>query len=401
MPVKIPTLGLVIKNVIIVEWMAQEGQAVSEGDPLLVVETDKVTFEVTAPASGVLLKKMFNRGQKVEVEKTIVAIIGQEGEDISQFDSQTDEKMTVNLDEASSPQPTDSKQSHTNAMPAAKRLAKKYGINLSDLKGTGQDGLITRKDVEAFYQSQEDPESTPNVIEPVPTSNLTGAATEEIIPFVGIRKTIAEHMVHSKNVAAHVTTLDEVDMTKAIEFRKELEKELNTRISIVAIIVKAAVQALKKYPILNSVLDNDRIVIKKYVHSGIAVATEKGLMVPVLHSVHLKSIAEIGTELEKMVALARTGKIEPQMMQGGTITISNPGPFGALIATPIINQPQSAIVWSGRIGKKPVVVDDEICIRSMMYLCVSYDHRVMDGVTAAQYIQQVKKTLQNPWLFSA
>lgn len=390
--IKVPTLGLSITNVIIMEWKVKEGIKVEEGDPLAAVETEKVNFDVVAPIGGYVLKILEDVGSKVTVEKTPIAIIGEKNEDISEFLDNSKDREAENVSDnkdvrLSEPVAPEMVPGKAKAMPAVRRLAKKYGINLDFVKGTGQNGLITKKDVEDYYLAQQRSDAKPS-----------GTCEEEVVPFTGVRKQIANNLLKSLQTAAHVTILDEVDMSQVISLRKELEKDIGSRISYVAFVIKAAAKALEKFPIINSVIDGDKIRIKKYININIAVASGDHLVVPVLRNIEKKDLFSIASEFEEIVKIARDSGLTPQMMIGGTLTISNPGPFGTLIATPIINQPQSAIVWMGRIVKRPVVVDDRIEVRSMMYLCMSYDHRVMDGFVAAQYIQEVKKYLQNPAL---
>ncbi len=396
-PVKVPTLGLTISNVTIMEWKVAEGTKVDDGAPLVSVETDKVTFDVIAPVGGYVLKILENAGNRVDVEKTIIAIIGAESENIADLLGGSSDVQTVHepVEEpapSASPKEMPETLGKANAMPAVRRLAKKYGVDIDSIKGSGLDGIVTKDDVENYYLASQKK-----------TSASVDVADQEdqLIPFSGIRRQIANHMVNSLKTAAHVTILDEVDMTQVVALRKELEKDTGNRISFVAFSAKAAANAVKRFPVINSVIDGDQIRIKNYINMNIAVASGENLLVPVLHNIEKKNLFEIACELEDLIKTARNGNLTPQMMLGGTLTISNPGPFGTLISTPIINQPQSALLWMGRIAKKAVVIDDAIVIRSMMYMCLSYDHRVMDGFIAAQYLQELKRQLQNPGMILA
>jgi pyruvate/2-oxoglutarate dehydrogenase complex dihydrolipoamide acyltransferase (E2) component len=275
----------------------------------------------------------------------------------------------------------------TKAFPAAKFLAKEHGIDLAEVAGTGPGGQVTKEDVEKFIARKQ-----PRREEGIPE-------LEEILPLVGIRKAIADGMSLSVRTAAHVTTVAEVDMTELVRLRSELApqwKDEKISLTYVPFVIRAAVRGMEKFPIINSQTLADRIVVKKYVNFGVVVAIAEGLVTPVLKRVESRSVKEIARMMEDISARARERKLTLEDMRGGTITLSNPGVFGAVLATPIIYQPQNALLWMGRIAKMPVVREDAIVIRSMMYLCLSYDHRAIDGSIGAQFLQSVRKSLEAP-----
>lgn len=379
--VRIPSLGVAIQEVKIARILKEVGEKVEKGEVLAEVESEKVSFEVYAPEEGVVLQLNAREGEMIEVG-SVLALLGTQ----------------ENLTEAKVESATISLSSKPRIYPAARRLLEEYGIDISQVTPTGPDGVITKEDVLRAVEKTRT--AIPAAAKPAAEDQMVIMGEEEIIPFAGMRKAIAEHMSRSKQTAAHVTTVAEVDMTEVVDLRRKIVATLGDnykdKISYVTFVAKAVASAIKEFPIVNSVLDGDRIVLKKYVNVGIAVALEGGLVVPVIKNVDKKSFLKVDEELTEMVEAARAGKLGPEAFKNGTITISNAGAFGAILATPIIHQPQSAIVWMGRITKRPVVVEDQIAIRQMMYLCLSYDHRVLDGAVAARFLQTVRKLLEQP-----
>lgn len=372
--VVLSSLGVDITEATITSLVKQEGEKVQRGDTIALVETQKVSFEVVSPADGFLLKLLCKEGDMVKVDE-IVAIVGNQGDDISAFlkeksekpkqeDKEKTKKKTVERDEETR---------KVKAYPSARELAKELNLDLSQVDGSGTDGLITKEDVESYSKKQ---------------------GTSEVIPLSGIRGTIAKRMVESLKTAAHVTTVIEIDMTQVKNLRAEIQEKKNLRLSYLPFIIKAAVKAIQDVPIINAIIKRDKIIKKKEIHFAIAVGTEEALLVPVLRNVNTMDLTEISQKIEKVAALAKEKKLSVEDMQGGTITLSNGGAFGPILNTPIINQPQVALLWTGRITKKPVVLEDQIVIRDMMYLCLSYDHRAMDGRDAGTFIAKMKEYLE-------
>jgi pyruvate/2-oxoglutarate dehydrogenase complex dihydrolipoamide acyltransferase (E2) component len=385
--VKLSSLGVNITEGTILSWLKKEGDRVEKGEILAEVETEKVNFEITVPESGVLLKLFYGENALVPVDST-VALIGEPGEDISAYmDKKPEEKKVVKKDAGPKPSKERLGGESVNAFPAAKMLAKQHGVELAEVEGTGSGGRVTKQDVEAFIACRKEKEG-----ERIPE-------LEELIPLVGIRKAIADGMSLSVRTAAHVTTIAEVDMTELVKLRSEIGpqwKEEGFNLTYVPFVIRAAVDGIRQFPIMNSQMLKDSIVVKKYVNFGVVVAIKEGLVTPVLKRVESKTVKDIARALDEISARARERKLSLDDMRGGTITLSNPGVFGAVIATPIIYQPQNAVLWMGRIAKMPVVRNDEIVIRSMMYLCVSYDHRAIDGSLAAQFLQHIRRLLEDP-----
>jgi len=367
--------------------LKKEGDSVAKGEILAEVETEKVNFEIVAPEAGVLLKILYGDKTVAKAEAT-VALIGAEGEDLSAIlekikkEEKAPEERTgvVKRKEKTA-------AGEIKVFPAARILAKQQGINLALVPGTGSGGQITKEDVEKFIaQGKTSQEGR------IPE-------LEEILPLVGIRKTIADGMSLSVRTAAHVTTVAEVDMTELAKLRSQVApkwKEEGINLTYVPFVIRAAVQGIGQFPIVNSQILKDEIVIKKYINFGVVVAIAEGLITPVLKRVETQSLKEIAQKMDAVSSRARERKISLEDLRGGTITLSNPGVFGAVLATPIIYPPQNAILWMGRIAKMPVVRDEAIVIRSMMYLCLSYDHRAIDGSIAAQFLQHVRRSLEDP-----
>jgi len=385
--VKLSSLGVSITEGTIVRWLKQEGDRVEKGEILAEVETEKVNFEIVAPETGVLLKVFYGEKTIAKAEAT-VALVGTEGEDVSAWV----EKI---LQERKEPEgkgaPSEKREraagGKTRAFPAAKFLAKEHGIDLAEVTGTGPGGQVTKEDVEKFIARKQ-----PRREEGIPE-------LEEILPLVGIRKAIADGMSLSVRTAAHVTTVAEVDMTELVRLRADLApqwKDEGISLTYVPFVIRAAARSIEKFPIINSQTLADRIIVKKYINFGVVVAIAEGLVTPVLKRVESRSVKEIARMMEDISARARDRKLALEDIRGGTITLSNPGVFGAVLATPIIYQPQNALLWMGRIAKMPVVREDAIVIRSMMYLCLSYDHRAIDGSIGAQFLQSVRRSLEAP-----
>ncbi len=406
--VKMPSLGVAISYGTLVRWLKKEGDFVNKGEIIAEVETEKVNFEITSPETGVLEKILYDEQAVVPVDD-VVAIIRAEAEaqailsrEISVSSGDTQVETTASL--------ATNKTTTYRANPAAKLLARELGIDLQQVQGTGPRGRITKQDVIRFHEqtSSQPATATPSpelVVSPARTSGIetdVSAKEEEFIPFTDIRKRIADHMIQSLNTAAHVTTVIEADMSEVVHLRNALRdftrETHGFNLTYLPFVIKAASLAISHFPIVNSTLEGDRIIVKKYQNFGIAMALPTGLVAPVLRRVERKDLMTLGREVEEMIHKAREGKITPDDMVGGTFTISNAGAYGSVLSTPIIHQPQSAILWMGRVAKTTVVSkDDKIEIRSMMYLCASYDHRIFDGAVTAQFLSKIKEYLANPY----
>ncbi len=378
--VVMPRLTDTMLQGVISEWLKKEGDEVREGEPLYMVETDKASVEVTSSATGVLLKILVPQGDSAEVGGA-VAIIGTQGEDFSSLLAPAEPAKPQREEEA--PRAAAGPSGRVLASPAAKRKAKELNIDLQLVRGTGAGGLITEKDVDAFV---EDASRETAAAVPPPAAKY---GPEERIPLAGITRAMYERMTLSTAIP-QVTTVAETDATDLLEMSKA------KGISITTFIVRAVCEGLKRFPQVNSSLDGRTVVRKGYFNIGVSVATPRGLIVPVLHNAEGKDLSQIAVDLKELAAKAREGRLSLKDISGGTFTVTNSGVFGSLFFTPRINPPESAILGMGKIMKQPVVRDDQIIIRSMIYLSLTYDHRHIDGETAVTFLQEVKKALQDP-----
>ncbi len=359
----------------ITHWYKKEGEAVHENEPFFIVETDKASVDVNASASGVLLKILCREKESAGVGEK-VAIIGESGEDIrsllASIKPQEEEKREVIQRQKEGP------PAKVMASPAAKRKAKMENVDLTRVEGTGEGGLITEKDVvEYLRRGGKSLES------------IKKYGPEEILPLEGIRKVMSEKMSLSREIP-QVTTVAETDVSNLLQLSQE------TSTTITSFVVRAVVEGLKLYPLINASLEGEKIILKKYYNIGVSVATPRGLIVPVLHNAEKKDIDQLSRELSALAQKARENRLSLEEVSGGTFTVTNSGVFGSLFFTPRISPPESAILGMGKIMKQPVVLGEEIAIRPMMYLCLSYDHRLIDGETAVKFLQEVKKVLESP-----
>jgi pyruvate dehydrogenase E2 component (dihydrolipoamide acetyltransferase) len=363
--VLMPRLSLTMKTGTVVQWFKKEGETVQKGEPLVEVLSEKVTYDVEAPESGVLRKILAVEGMDVPVAQAIGIIAAP--------DEQIPETEVVEVEAAPERELIEKAEERIVASPAAKRLAREQGVDLSKVVGTGPEGRIVEDDVKRFIE--ETTRAAPRV--------------REVIPLTGIRKTTAERVSLSARTAPHSTVTMEVDMTNAVRLRGE------TQASYTEMLVKAVAKALREQPIMNAMLDGEQIKVFEDVNVGVAVATEKGLIVPVIREADKKSLNEIASALKELVEKAREGKLAKEDLTGGTFTITNLGMYGVDVFIPIINPPETAILGVGKVTEKPVVVNGQIAIKPVMQLSLSFDHRVVDGAPAAQFLQKVKQNLES------
>lgn len=379
--VRMPRLSQTMTSGRLVEWLKSEGEELNAGEPLAVVESDKAEVEIEAGSGGVLRKVLVAPGEEVPVGAPL-AIVGAADEDISSLlPGQARAAAPAATEESPAPAqapaaaPAAAPAGRQPVSPAARRVARELGVDVTQVTGSGEGGLVTEKDVRAFAAQQAQPAA--QVDEDV-----------EVIPLTGVRRRIAERMALSRHTAADVTTVAEVDVTDVAAARRALG------VSYTAFVAWAVAQSLREFPILNASLVEDRILVKKNIHLGIAVAAEQGLVVPVVRDADRKSVEEISKEIDDLAARAREGKLMPDALTGSTFSITNSGAFGSLFFTPIINQPEVAVLGMGKVADTPVVRDGAIVARKIMYLCLSYDHRVVDGAPAVQFLQAVKHRLE-------
>ena len=427
MPVELemPELAESVIEGEIVKWLVKEGEHVKQDQPLVEVMTDKVTVEVPSPYEGVLLKQVAAEGEVVPIGKPI-AIFGKEGESIGDHAAAPSAKPPASPAAPAStssapPAPPAPKvgngQPSTStaeiailgpggrplAAPAIRKYAREKGIDLAAVRGSGDGGRITREDVDrvaAGGKTAAAPSRTAAAAPPPRTLPAPTGATERV-PLRGLRRVIADHMVHSKQTAAHTLHVDEADVTELVAVRaslKELAAERGIKLTYLPFFVRAACMALKRHPFMNASLDDEKheIVLKKDYNIGIAANTDAGLVVPVIHQADHKTIFELAREIAELADKARAGKLSHDEIAGGTFTITNVGSVGGLFTFPVINWPEVGILGTHSIQARPVVRDGQIVVRQMTYLSISFDHRVVDGATAAQFVKDVAAALEAP-----
>jgi 2-oxoglutarate dehydrogenase E2 component (dihydrolipoamide succinyltransferase) len=417
--IRVPTLGESVTEATIGKWFKKPGDAVAVDEPLVELETDKVTIEVPAPAAGVLSEIAAKDGETVAVG----ALLGQIKDGASGGKSaptpagQPDKKTSTTAPiaaggdlpvkeraqekpEATTPKPP----ADTPLAPSVRKMSAESGVDPSGVAGSGKDGRVTKGDMMAAIEraaAQPAPAgqavAAAQMRAPSPADD---AAREERVKMTRLRQTIARRLKDAQNTAAMLTTFNEVDMTNVMALRnqyKELfEKKHGVKLGFMGFFVRACVQALKDIPAVNAEIDGSDIIYKNYYHIGVAVGTEKGLVVPVVRDCERKSLAEIEKTINDFGKRAREGHLKIEEMQGGTFTISNGGVYGSLMSTPILNAPQSGILGMHKIQERPVAIGGKVEIRPMMYLALSYDHRIVDGREAVTFLVRVKENLEDP-----
>ena len=398
---RLPDIGEGVHEGEIVKWMVKEGAAIKENDPMVEVMTDKVTVQIPSPFSGKVLKIMAKEGETVKVG-TVIITVGEEGETTPPIAG-----PEVAIPEPPIPPPPPAPAVTAPglvlATPAVRKLARELGIDINQLRGSGAMGRVTEEDLRHFGSKEAAQPAPPAAAPPPPSEAKMSAEREERIPLRGIRKRISEKMHKSVTTAAHFGYADEVDMTNLVHLRErliEMAERKKVRLTYLPFIIKALIASLKEYPILNSSLDDERqeTVIKKYYNVGIATATDQGLVVPVIRDADKKDVWQLAKEIEQLAGDARAGKLKLEDVQGGTITITSLGAQAGIIASPVINWPETAIVSVNKIEKRPIVVNDQVVIRQMMYISLSIDHRVIDGHVAAAFTSTMIKYLEHPTL---
>ena len=412
--IRVPALGESIVDAVIATWLKHEGDAVSVGDALVELETDKVNVEVSAEQSGVLQKIVKKEGDEVAVGD----VIGMIGEGAQQVQSQPAATAPVSANVAqpvaSVAEASANSDGQRSASPLARRIAAENNVDLAQIQGNSPHGRVTREDVINYIeQSSQSSTAAPVAATPVPQSNNVASlpspkplaqpeagGREERVRLSRRRQTIAQRLVEAQHTAAMLTTFNEIDMSAVMEVRsrrKDAFKERhNVSLGFMSFFTKAVVGALKSFPRMNAEIQGNDMILKHYYDIGIAVGAAEGLVVPVLRDADRKSFAEIEQEIADLAKKARENTLKLEELQGGTFTITNGGVFGSLMSTPILNAPQVGILGMHKIEQRPVVVNGQIVIRPMMYVAVSYDHRIVDGREAVQFLVRVKELVEDP-----
>ncbi len=404
---KLPDIGEGVHEGEIVKWLVQEGAPIKENDLMVEVMTDKVTVQIPSPVTGKVLRLLAKEGETVKVGTTII-LLGESGESAPAAAAAAPAPHATPAIARAAPTPAHAPAAPSTgpalAAPAVRKLARELGVNLEAVRGTGSGGRITEEDVRRAQEAAA-PAMTPrpavSVEELPPKRAPTGLA--ERIPIHGLRKRIAEKMAKSHATAAPFTYVEEVDMTQLVHLRERLKEAAEgkgIKLTYLPFVVKALVAALKEHPTLNASVDDEKqeIVVKRYYHIGIATATDEGLTVTVVHDADKRDIWNLAREIDRLAAAAREKKLTLQEIQGSTFTITSLGKEGGMFATPIINWPEVGIIGIHKIEKRPVVRNDLVVIREMMYLSCTFDHRVIDGHVGAAFVQAVVKYLEHPAL---
>jgi 2-oxoglutarate dehydrogenase complex dihydrolipoamide succinyltransferase (E2) component len=397
--VQMPSIGLSIPEGTIERWLKKEGESVAKGELLVAIMTEKVTVEIPAEVSGILLKIICMAGTKVRVGQTI-AIIGAAGEKVEEVPRFDPVQYTASSQtQAAEGQAQRAARGDLKVSPLAVRIAAEHGVDIREVAAQFPGKKIGKDEVLSFIEKKKGEAPGKEAGPAPPAGELIGE--EEVKPLSGPLRVMAEHMAASVRTAARVTTMAEVDMTELVKLRNSLkekfQREYNVNLTFVPLVMRAIAEGVKEFPILNASLRGEEIIFHRAVNVGVAVDTGERLLVPVVKDVGMKSILELSREVSQISQKAREGKLSIQDIQGGTISLTNAGVYGALLATPIIHQPQSAILWMGKVMETPVVRDGQIVIRAMMYLCLSYDHRIIMGAQAVRFLQVVKKNLETPY----
>jgi pyruvate dehydrogenase E2 component (dihydrolipoamide acetyltransferase) len=437
-PVVMPQMGESIAEGTVVRWMKKVGDVVERDEPLLEISTDKVDAEIPSPASGVLTEIRVKEGETAAVNE-VVGTIGEAGEVVNGAASAgaptpaapahpgaaTEEAVAAVQEQANpevgpveadrltrapaqppradasqaAPVPSKDALRRQKSSPLVRRIARDHNVDISTIHGSGIGGRVTKHDILAFLETRQvAPPAGAVASEPPPTPTSQPSERVEIQPLSIMRKKIAEHMILSRRTSAHVHSVFHVDFSTVDRIRREKQAEyerLGTKLTYLAFIAKATVDALRRHPIINASLEGDNVVYKKDINLGIAVALDEGLIVPVIKNADEKNLLGLCRAIADVAARARARQLKPDEVHGGTFTITNPGQFGSQFGLPIIHQPQVAILGVGTIEKRPVIVDDAIAIRMMGYLTIGFDHRLIDGAVADQFMADIKHRLEH------
>jgi 2-oxoglutarate dehydrogenase E2 component (dihydrolipoamide succinyltransferase) len=426
--IKIPSVGESVQEAVLVEWYKKDGDMVQKDEPLFVIETDKVTLEIVAEASGIL-KILIHEGRTVSIGTVVGSIDVKEAPTAAPEPAPQEKKV---LEAVSRPVPREEEKEAPSKVPewpeepaekepaevrnvlspSVRRLVSEKNIDIGDIAGTGPGNRITKGDVLLYLEqtppvqsmkpaSDADGEKAPD-IKPALAAKAVSAMNEAVIrkPMTPIRRRIASRLLEARQNTAMLTTFNEIDMARTMALRTQFKEEFKDKhgisLGFMSFFIKAVIEALKEFSEVNAFVDGEDIVYHNYYHIGIAVGTGKGLVVPVIRNADMMSFAQLEQAIVDFVDKVKTNRLELADLEGGTFTITNGGVFGSLMSTPILNTPQSGILGMHKIEKRPVVLDDEITIRPMMYVALSYDHRIVDGREAVRFLVRIKECIENP-----
>jgi len=406
--IKVPQLPESVSDATLVGWHKKIGESVSRDENLVDLETDKVVLEVPAPTSGVLKEIKVEDGATVMAGDVLALLEEGEGGSTAAEEKKpaSDAKASTSDDQDAGDdddQPEAGKGDSAHKLsPSVRRLLEEHDLDAGVIPGTGKDGRVTKSDVVKYMKSHNDEDVTPSdAASHAPAmASPQGARTEQRVPMTRLRARIAERLVSAQQTAAMLTTFNEVDLTEVMamrsRYKEAFEKEHGVKLGFMSFFAKAAVEALKKFPAVNASIEDKDIIYHDYYDIGVAVSSDRGLMVPVVRDVDQMSFADVESAIAELGRKARDGAISMDDLTGGTFTITNGGIFGSMLSTPILNPPQSGILGMHAIQQRPMAVDGEVKIRPMMYLALTYDHRIIDGKEAVQFLVSIKNSLEDP-----
>ena len=398
-PILVPTLGESVTEATVAKWLKKSGDTVNEDEPLIELETDKVSVEVTSPKTGVITEITVQEGQTVEVGAQL-GLIGKSGAKVATQPEESEKPKIekIEVEQEIKPKPKKEKEEKviqlnverkSEPSPAAKRIIEENKIDISSVHGTGRRGQILKSDLIGLMG-----------VNPGLDKKFQEKGPEERVKMSRLRATIAKRLKEAQNTAAMLTTFNEIDMSMIMQIRKdnkdEFEKMYGVKLGFMSFFVKACVNALQTFTAVNAEIQGEEIVYKNYYNIGVAVGTDKGLVVPVVRGADQMSFADIEKEIITLGGKARNGQLSIDELQGGTFTITNGGIYGSMLSTPILNPPQSGVLGMHNIAQRPIVIDGKIEIRPMMYLALSYDHRIIDGKEGVSFLVRVKEILEDP-----
>ena len=398
-PILVPTLGESVTEATVAKWLKKSGDTVNEDEPIIELETDKVSVEVTSPKTGVITEITVQEGQTVEVGAQL-GLIGESGAKVATQPEESEKPKIekIEVEQEIKPKPKKEKEEKviqlnverkSEPSPAAKRIIEENKIDISSVHGTGRRGQILKSDLIGLMG-----------VNPGLDKKFQEKGPEERVKMSRLRATIAKRLKEAQNTAAMLTTFNEIDMSMIMQIRKdnkdEFEKMYGVKLGFMSFFVKACVNALQTFTAVNAEIQGEEIVYKNYYNIGVAVGTDKGLVVPVVRGADQMSFADIEKEIITLGGKARNGQLSIDELQGGTFTITNGGIYGSMLSTPILNPPQSGVLGMHNIVQRPIVIDGKIEIRPMMYLALSYDHRIIDGKEAVSFLKIVKECLEQP-----
>jgi 2-oxoglutarate dehydrogenase E2 component (dihydrolipoamide succinyltransferase) len=403
--VTVPSVGESITEVFVGAWLKNPGDAVKRDDPLVELETDKATVEVPSPVDGVLAEQLFAVGDSAQVGDVIARV--DEGSAEASAEA-TGAPAAPSAEAPAEPTSADAGGGDAKVMPAAQRALDEAGLKAGDVAPTGPGGRVLKEDVARAVEAKAEvpakaaaPAAAPaSAAKPAAAPTTGGDREEEVVPMSPLRRKVAERLVQAQQTAALLTTFNEIDMGAVMALRSEhkdaFEKRHGVRLGFMSFFVKATIEALREFPQLNAEIREQSIVYKNYYDIGVAVSTPKGLMVPVLRDAQRLSFAQIEAAIGDFGQRAGSNKIAPEELQGGTFTITNGGVFGSLMSTPIVNPPQSGVLGMHAIQQRPIAVKGEVVIRPMMYVALTYDHRIVDGREAVTFLRRIKEGVEQP-----